>query len=242
MEEKAPVHLLLLVWNRLEYTQRTLESVLRCTKHPFRLHVVDNASDPPTADFLKRWTEEHPEVVESFVRSEVNEGLSPPTRRFWAQMKARKELWWGKIDNDIIFPEGWLGRLVEVLEKCPSVCVASVCHYSVDFEREVQASPEVILEEGGVRFFPRSHVGGCGYLIRGSACFRVGLLDSRYGKLFGWTRFQERLNQHGFITAYAYPLIPVQHLGEWANQAIQTREYLDYNEKIWEMRHGKRVK
>lgn len=240
--DKDTIQLLLLVWNRKEYTEMTLNSVLQNTSYPFQLHIVDNASDEPTASFLRAWVSAHPEVVRSFRRSATNDGLSIPTQAFWNQMKSEKRPWWGKIDNDILFSAGWLERLVEVMEKCPSVGVASVCHFPRDFEREVQKDPSVIKEINGVKVYPRSHVGGCGYLLRAKACFTGGDLDNRYGKIFGWTRYQEILNQKGLLTAYAYPLVPVQHLGEWNNQAIKNDEYEKYNEVIWEMRHGKRKK
>jgi glycosyltransferase involved in cell wall biosynthesis len=228
--EKKLVHLVLIVWNRLEYTQVTLDSVLRCTQYPYRLHIVDNASDPPTGNYLSKWAEEHPEVVESFVRNATNEGLSVPTQMFWDHMRARREPWWGKIDNDIIFTEGWLARLVEVMEKCPSVGVASVCHYPTDFEREAQKGG--IEEENGVRFYPRSHTGGCGYLLRAEACRQGGKISTDFGKMFGWSMYQAKLNKRGWKTAYAYPLVPVKHLGAWEGQDNTSPEYVEYAKTI----------
>lgn len=40
-------------WNRLPLTQRFLASVLRCSHLPFKLLIVDNASDDGTQDYLR---------------------------------------------------------------------------------------------------------------------------------------------------------------------------------------------
>lgn len=231
---KEPIQILLLVWNRREYTEMTLESVLRCTTYPFQLTVIDNASDPPTADFLAKWVQDHAEVVRSYTRNPVNEGLSPPTQRFWDQMLGEGRPWWGKIDNDIIFSPGWLERLVEVMEKSPKTAVASVCHYPRDFEREAKKGG--IVTEGGISIFPRSHTGGCGYLVRAEAVRAAGKLSDIWGKMFGWSEYQHKLNRLGWFTAYAYPLVPVEHLGAWEGQKIRTTEYEDYAAQVKKFR------
>lgn len=238
MTSPEPVQLLLLVWNRKEYTEMTLESVLACTERPYQLTIIDNASDAPTAEFLSGWVEKNKHVVRSFRRNSTNEGLSGPTQSFWDEMMAEGRSYFGKIDNDIIFTDGWLGRIVEVMEKCPSVAVASVCHYPTDFEREVQKDPNSVKAENGVRFWPRSHTGGCGYLVRAHVIKRIGKLTTQFGKMFGWSMFQHQINKRRLgYTAYAYPLVPVQHLGAWEGQHINTEEYEEYAKTVKRFRH-----
>lgn len=235
---KVPI--LLLVWNRQEYTEMTLKTIVENTKHPYELHIVDNASDKKTADWLKSWVAQHPTIIGSFRRNDENEGLSPPTQRFWTEMQARGEPFFGKIDNDIEFPEGWLGRLVEVMEKCPKVAVASVCHFAKDFQREVESGQATVQEENGVSYQERTHVGGCGYLLRANAQKQLGDIPVNMGKVFGWTKYQNWLNGRGWKTVYAYPFVPVAHLGDWDNQRIKTQEYEEYSKVIWNFRHPKR--
>lgn len=235
MASKIP--LLLLVWNRQEYTEMTLETIVNNTQYPYELHIVDNGSDPKTADWLKSWVNSHPSIIGSYKRNAENLGLSPPTQDFWTAMQERGEPWFGKIDNDIEFPDGWLGRLVEVMEKCPTVGVASVCHYARDFEREVVSGASPVTEVNGVQYQVRTHVGGCGYLLRAEAQKAVGDIPVNMGKVFGWTKYQNWLNGRGWETVYAYPYVSVAHLGEWTNQRIKNDEYEKYNQTIWNYRH-----
>lgn len=228
-------HFLLMVWDRLEYTQMTLSSFLR-TASSAKLHIVDNGSQARTKEWLAAWAKANSPSVASYVRHPTNLGIAKPTQAFWEAMQKAKEPWFGKIDNDIEFVSaGWVGRLTEVLERCPSVGVASVCHFARDFEREVKAGQSKVVTEGGVQFNPRSHVGGCGYLMRAEVQKKVGPLMVHKG-IYSWTLYQEQINQAGYKTAYAYPFVPVGHLGEWADQRIKSKEYQDYAKKILDMR------
>ena len=40
------------VWNQLEVTKDCVDSIIRNTKYPFRLVIIDNASDKKTTDYL----------------------------------------------------------------------------------------------------------------------------------------------------------------------------------------------
>jgi len=233
-----PIQLLLMVWDRPEYTRMTLENLVRVTKRPFQLTIYDNGSEPPTAKYLKRWVEDNPTLVRKFTRNPTNQGLVPPTQEFWGEMEKEGHPWWGKIDNDILHPEGWLSCLVEVLEKFPRVGVVSSCPVRDYGGTGIIKSPELVVESGDLGYYPVPFAGGCGYPMRKEACSSGGPLSSGSG-IFSWTVYQDHLNKLGWLTVLAYPLVLVKHLGTWGKQSLDTPEYREYDRKIWEMRHGK---
>jgi len=52
-----------ITWNRLEHTQRFIDSVLRHSHLPYRLLVVDNGSDDGTVPYLRALAAAHPQVT-----------------------------------------------------------------------------------------------------------------------------------------------------------------------------------
>ena len=49
-----PCDIIIPIWNQLECTTRCIESIGRNTKTPYRLILIDNASDKETRDYLER--------------------------------------------------------------------------------------------------------------------------------------------------------------------------------------------
>ena len=45
--------LIVLVWNELEVTKASFESLIKNTDYPYRLIVIDNGSDLPTQKYLQ---------------------------------------------------------------------------------------------------------------------------------------------------------------------------------------------
>lgn len=56
------VTLAIITWNRLEYTEKLINSLLRYTHLPHEYLIIDNGSDDGTADFLRNLEAEHPNV------------------------------------------------------------------------------------------------------------------------------------------------------------------------------------
>lgn len=93
--------------NQLPFTQLFVDSVTRCTDHPYELILVDNASTDGTAEFLAG----RPDVrVE---RNAENLGVAGG----WNQgLRLARGDYLAVCNNDIVVTPGWLSRLIEVLE------------------------------------------------------------------------------------------------------------------------------
>jgi GT2 family glycosyltransferase/Tfp pilus assembly protein PilF len=108
---QPPTHelasIIILCCNELEYTRQCLESVLRWTRPPYELILVDNGSTDGTLEYLR--TIEGPPVRVQVIRNESNLGYSAGCNQALARSSGRYLVF---LNNDTIVTEGWLDRLI----------------------------------------------------------------------------------------------------------------------------------
>ncbi len=110
--QRPLVNITVVTHNRLELTQRTIESVLRFTQEPFALCVVDNASHDGTRDYLRGLAAQG--RLQHLTLFEKNMGVACACNTGWAAQDAEYYL---KLDNDIeILHQGWLENLTQFLK------------------------------------------------------------------------------------------------------------------------------
>ena len=122
MPDNPSVSIIIAVWNQLAYTKLTIESILKNSSGvPFELIVVDNASRPDVKayfDSLKGSREI------AYIRNERNEG---PIKAVNQGIAAAKYKYIMVIHNDVIILEdGWLERIVSVMESDPKIGLAGL--------------------------------------------------------------------------------------------------------------------
>jgi len=227
------VALLLLTYNRLEYTKLMLEQLWRNTPLGlYDLTIVDNPSPrDDTRKYLIDVCKDKPDI--RLILNEKNEGLSPPTNRFWRESKDKYEFL-GKVDNDTLVPKGWLEEFLRTMDKLPQLVMISAIHFW-DWKPDM---PLQIIN--GIRLYFPSHTGGCCYLMRSSVIDKVGYLNEHDGCIFGWTLYQNQIRKRGFLLAYHHD-IHVELLGGETHSPKSldnTPKYQDYNKEIYEMRKG----
>jgi glycosyltransferase involved in cell wall biosynthesis len=125
--------------NQLEFTRRCVDSVLRHTRPPYELIVVDNGSTDETPQYLEEirraaavrevgpacragpgqarsrpaggtYFADAPERVE-IIRNETNPGHPPAVNQALAQVRGRYVVF---LDNDTVMTPGWLDGLIHV--------------------------------------------------------------------------------------------------------------------------------
>lgn len=101
------------IWNQLRHTKECLSSLFKSTSFPFRLIIVDNASDARTAQYLDSVKEKSPEQVSLIRNSEnlgwvkaVNQGLFHSDSSYLCVM-----------NNDTVVYPGWLSEMIGAAEK-----------------------------------------------------------------------------------------------------------------------------
>lgn len=107
--QRPLVNITVVTHNRLEITRRTIESVLRFTREPYALCVVDNASDDGTRDYLLALQTEN--RIRHLTLFAKNMGVACACNTGWAAQDADYFL---KLDNDIeVLHQGWLENLTQ---------------------------------------------------------------------------------------------------------------------------------
>lgn len=183
-----------LAWNRLEFTKATFLTMLENTswEDVHRLLVYDDGSEDGTTEWLAE---------------AVNE--SPVEARFYDHLRKRSpvavmnhyldhtsSVMFAKIDNDIMLPPGWLGTMLDVMERNPDLQLLGM---------EAGRTPDA--EFSDVPYVTgASHIGGVG-LMRTWA-FRCRPRPQPAGR-FGFTEWQHHYRPElGWVT----PDLPVSSL------------------------------
>lgn len=196
------IDLLYITYNRLEYLQKSLPSVLK--QKDINLIIWDNGSDPKTKNWLKQ------QGLEVYYNWD-NQSLADVTNRVFKKCTSE---FVGKVDSDMIIPPDWAERLIaKHREK----------HYGflggVHFRPEDFKEYEPILENG---VWHKKHIGGQ-FVIR-----REDFNSYQGQGVMGLSEYQE---QFPFQNGYIWDLW-VEHMeDERSPHYIDNSEYEDYKIK-----------
>ncbi len=111
--QKNSCDIIMPVWNELDVTRKCVNSIVKYTHHPYRLVIIDNASDLPTRDYLRNLKSREDMNLElirnedniGFVKA-VNQGISFSDAPYICIM-----------NNDTIATEGWLETMISAMER-----------------------------------------------------------------------------------------------------------------------------
>src|SRR5713101_732734 len=117
--------LMMVCYNRLELTKRTLNNLFQNTDYPFRLIIVDNGSSDGTVDFLRELASKNDNHGnQNFLGYHVkynkeNMGIAIGRNQCLVIADELKDEWLVCIDNDIECPKNWLSKCIGVLKANP---------------------------------------------------------------------------------------------------------------------------
>ncbi|MBE3574455.1 MAG: glycosyltransferase [Firmicutes bacterium] len=94
-------------WNQVDLTRQCIESIFRGTAEPFELVLIDNGSTDGTAQYLAQLSAQRRNV--SVITNPVNTGYGYACNEGMAAAKGEFIV---LMNNDVVVPPGWLGRLL----------------------------------------------------------------------------------------------------------------------------------
>ncbi|MCU7495313.1 MAG: glycosyltransferase [Ignavibacteria bacterium] len=110
------VNICMITYNRLGYTKKSIESVLKYTSYPHVITVVDNGSEDGTREYLKGLKQRG--IIKNLILLENNVGVARASNLAW--LREPDAEYYLKLDNDIVLQKpGWLADMVTVAGSIP---------------------------------------------------------------------------------------------------------------------------
>lgn len=196
-----PVDLLLITWNRREYVEKTLPNLL-ADPSDFRLYCWDNASTDGTADLIASIND--PRLVKRHFNKENAVQYQPC---LWFFETATSDVI-GKIDDDILLPEGWTERIAPMIRKEPKFGMLGCWIFMPEDWNETLAQHNIV-ELSGERVFRCMGIQGQSFLARRDYLIRYHK-KTRHG--LPVARFT--MSVDGLVNGYPVPLLYAHNMDD----------------------------
>lgn len=165
------VNICMVTYNRLEFTQEALHSIMVYTRFPYVITVVDNASTDGTREFLNMLKEKG--VIKNLILLDENVGVAKASNLAW--MQEIGAAYYMKFDNDIVIQKtDWLKNMVDVADNVSDVGM-------VGYNFEPVSYPVSNLNGFNVRIKKPGNLGGACVLIPKSTEKLLGYWCEEYG-------------------------------------------------------------
>jgi GT2 family glycosyltransferase/tetratricopeptide (TPR) repeat protein len=231
--------IVIVTFNQLPYTKLCLQSIWRGTDSPYEVIVVDNGSSDGTVAYLKQ--QPAVKLIENAENcgfpAACNQGINASSGEYVLL-----------LNNDVVAPAGWLGRLGRAFVEHAELGLAGPRTNRVSGPQQVAvaysdlddldkfADEFAAAHVGELQFVTRL-VGFC-LMIRRQVVERIGLLDERFGiGNFEDDDFCRRAAEGGFkaaIVGDAY----VHHFGSvtFKDSGVDFAGLLRKNQKVFEQK------
>lgn len=107
----------MVTYNRLELTKKTLDNIFKVTNFPFELVIVDNASSDETVSYLKEILP-NKSLNDNYIGAKLlcnSNNLGIAIGRNQTMLLAGNSDWYATLDNDVLLPEGWLKKCIDIM-------------------------------------------------------------------------------------------------------------------------------
>lgn len=223
-----PIPILMITWNRLQYTKKAIEALKQNTYYPYILWIWDNGSTDGTVEYLRKLDD-----VRVYF-SKDNLGLVPPMNKFFETFKDFDYV--SKVDNDTVVSPGWLTKLKEVMDKYPLFVIQSDHYLGLPYKLKNNQQFYNHLEKvkyGNESLYLFPHVSGTGVLIRRKHIDRP--VEEMKGTLSGWVNYQFHRCKEKNLRCAFYSGVWVDRLDFTGTNKVNN-DYPQYLKKINLMR------
>lgn len=220
-QSKELVSLIVLCCNQLAYTRLCLESVLRHTREPYELLLVDNGSTDGTRDYLEEIQRRRRSARTVLIGNETNLGYPAGCNRALEQARGHYVVF---LHNDVVVTSDWLDGLIAAADRdWPRVGLVGASANGGRRPQEVEADYTGVAELDAFAARRRQTFAGktqtvnrlsnyC-LLTRRDVLDRVGRLDDRFGLGYGVDDdYGLRVREAGFRLLLAQDVF-VHHFG-----------------------------
>ena len=193
LRDGSYVNVCMVSYNRLDFTRQAIDSLMRWTRFPHVISVVDNASNDGTREYLLE--QRRRGVIKNLILLDENVGVAKASNIAW-EMEP-EAAYYLKYDNDVLIEkEDWLADMIRVVEAIPRIGVLGYNFESESVElSEVDGVPLRVKRSG--------NIGGACILIPRRTRELLGCWCEDYG-LYGEedADYATRVTQMGLWNAY----------------------------------------
>lgn len=234
--------IVVVVWNEPELTARALKSIHDNANHPYRLIVVDNASESATVTMLEEAQRSGRFGEMELIRNSQNLGWVLGANQGLARAQAKYVC---LMNNDLYTGPDWLKIMVEALERHPTAGLANPRGDERSENRKV-SDPDAYARELRARcagsFTELDYCTGFCMLVKREVIDKIGVLDEAYG--FGYFEdvdFSRRAQRAGYLCIQCDDAY-VQHRQSVSFKKVsdERKRLTERNRKIYEERWGKK--
>ncbi|MBI4971063.1 MAG: glycosyltransferase family 2 protein [Candidatus Omnitrophica bacterium] len=192
------------IWNQKERTERCLQSILKNTQIPYRLILVDNASEKETAEFLNGF-ERSTTVPCLVIRNQENLGNVKAVNQGIKSSAAEFVL---TLDNDTLVFSGWLENMIQAAKSQDQIGIVNPGSNSLGYKKPWYLSWEkyaakVLIKEKGRRPEIGMASGFC-MLVKRELINKIGGWNEAYGMgYYEDSDYSRRAYNAGYVCVHA---------------------------------------
>lgn len=192
------------VWNKKELTERCVNGILLNTDFPYRIVLIDNASQHPTKEFLEFISSQYPDKIKLIVNKE---NLGNTTAGVQG-MKYSNAEYVCILDNDTIVCKGWLSEIIKIAELSDKIGIVNPNCNSFGVHRPEGMSLEnfsrELLNKNAGKFIEVGAAVGFCYLVKRKVINQIGCWDQRFSPgYFEDTEYSMRAKKYGYKSVIA---------------------------------------
>lgn len=205
-ELKNPVcDIILLSWNKLEYTRPCIESIFRHTSLPCRLFIIDNGSEEETKVYLKS-LQSSPALQIRVILNKENLGFVEGMNQ---GMKLSQAPYVCLLNNDTLVTSQWLELCLAAFKRDPTVGIVNPHSSTFGVWPKKNQTVEEVAQALVVQYQsnPVTEIGTCvGFcmFIKREVIQKIGYLEETLHKFFFEdTDFCKRAKKVGYVCVVA---------------------------------------
>lgn len=206
MTERAGTDILMITYNRPEYTRLSLTRLLETCDELSRVWIWQNGCDPETMKVVSE-LRDHPRIYR-YHHSEENRKLRDPTNWLLSESKGG---YVSKVDDDCLVPDNWLEVLRKAHEDEPKFGAIGCWRFMPEDFRPELAERKIKEFRGGHRILTHPWVEGSGFLMKRRCTEDIGLLRDNES---GFGRLLIRVARAGWINGWYYPFLWQEHMDD----------------------------
>jgi len=236
---KLKCDIVICIWNKRELTQDCIESIYKNTRYPYRLVLIDNASDEETKVYLESLKNDARfEVI--LIRNEKNLGNTIAVNQ---GLKSSGANFICNLDNDTYVTEGWLTEMISLAQADSEIGIVTCSGRggnppASDSFEDIEKKAQDIAARSGASMEMATADCFCALFTR-ELINEIGVWDEEYSPgYFDDTDYCRRATKAGFKITCALGAYVYHREGGSFSKNKKKEDLFNRNKEIYLKRYG----